>query len=213
MSRALKVAVLSALFAAGLAAATAAPAFAQTVTYNFSGDLIDADVYDSTLYNTDVGNISGTFSINAANNTVPTLAYTVTSAYQLTNPGSFSISGSDVNPSLSNCYYCYGASAGDVVLGASFVPSITAAYTSSIDFIFPISGGVFSTGGFQHSTYLPEFDPNATDGDFYIVGSVSEAVSAAPEPGAWALMIAGVAMVGGMLRYSARSRLRPAPAA
>ena len=35
--------------------------------------------------------------------------------------------------------------------------------------------------------------------------SATASVSAAPEPGTWALMIVGVGLVGGMIRYSRRA--------
>jgi hypothetical protein len=49
----------------------------------------------------------------------------------------------------------------------------------------------------QHYSY-----PDVSDGAFELQGS--PLVSAAPEPSSWALMIAGVAMVGGMMRYRGR---------
>jgi hypothetical protein len=49
MSKAVKVALLSSLCAAGLMAANAAPALAQTVTYDFSGQLIDGDAYSEAV--------------------------------------------------------------------------------------------------------------------------------------------------------------------
>jgi hypothetical protein len=217
MIEAFKVAALSALCALGLAAASAAPALAQTINYTFSGDLIDGDAYDPLLYNTTVGTVSGTFSVDTQTSTVPTLAFTVVSDSSEVPSGSNSIAGySNVVPTYqSTCYFCYGNAVGDVIVSGFGIPSVDSSYTFSLDFIFPPSGGSFSTLGFEQSSIQPNFDPNDTDGEFYVVGTVSEAapVSAAPEPSAWVLMIAGVALAGGMLRYGAGVRRRQAPSA
>jgi len=217
MGNALRVSVISALCAMGLAAASAGPALAQTINYTFSGDLIDGDAYDPALYNTTVGTVSGTFSVDTQTSTVPTLAFTVVSDSSEVPSGSNSIAGyPNVIPTYqSTCSFCYGNAVGDVIISGFGIPSVDSSYTFSIDFIFPPNGGSFSTLGFEQASIQPNFDPNDTDGEFYLVGTVSEAVpvSAAPEPSAWVLMIAGVALAGGMLRYGAGVRRRQAPSA
>ena len=61
---------------------------------------------------------------------------------------------------------------------------------------------VFSTGTFALTSIV---SGNST--------LVISGVSAAPEPSAWMLMIAGVGMVGGMMRYAHRGQRAPSPAA
>jgi hypothetical protein len=217
MNRAIKLAALALLCSLGLATASAAPALAQTINYTFSADLIDGDAYDPALYNTIVGTVSGAFSVDTQTSTVPTLAFTVVSDSSEVPSGSNSIAGypNVITTYQSTCSFCYGNAVGDVIISGFGIPSVDGSYNFSTDFIFPPSGGAFSTLGFEQASIQPNFDPNDTDGEFYLVGTVSEAapVSAAPEPSVWALMFAGVALAGGMLRYGAGVRRRQAPSA
>ncbi len=67
----------------------------------------------------------------------------------------------------------------------------------------PDGGGLFLD---PNSTYVLQYVENGQSEDATGLGNstFASAVSAAPEPSTWALMIAGVAMIGGMLRFGRR---------
>ena len=69
-------------------------------------------------------------------------------------------------------------------------------------------GPVAVSAGEQALTIDGSFTPTAAYSSGSYDGTVEfTAVSAAPEPSTWALMIAGVAMIGAMLRYGRRGGL------
>ena len=76
----------------------------------------------------------------------------------------------------------------------SFTPASTTAFTK-------VNAGNFVASGTSESFRFTATNPSATDS-----GAALDAVtiSAAPEPGVWALMIAGLAMMGGALRLRRR---------
>lgn len=66
-------------------------------------------------------------------------------------------------------------------------------------------GGSTSAPTFQNATYLYDTDqPNGGESLQVTDISAPPPVSAAPEPGTWALMFAGVALLGAMLRFGRR---------
>jgi hypothetical protein len=210
MNTGLKVAFASALCAIGLAAASAAPVLAQTTTYDFSGQLVDSDAYSS-LYDTVLGTISGTFSVNTATGAATALSFTTVSESSQLPSDTYS-EGLNTTAFSTNC--CLStASAGDDQLHEYGVTNPANHDSAELELIFPAGGGVLSTAGFAHSYYGPAFYDGDTNGTPYIVGAVTEVTSAAPEPAAWALMIVGIALVGGMRRYGSGLRRRPALAA
>jgi len=145
-------------------------------------------IYDGT------GTVTGTFDVDATTDVVTAIDLTVTAAggvspVTLTNASQFAYSlysaPSFYNLDSYNAYETFGGAGYGLFLG------------------FDKDGGALASTGFGSSSIYEAF----ASPQYAISGTITEGavtVSAAPEPSAWALMVVGVAGVGGMLRYRRR---------
>ncbi len=161
-----------------LAAATlslAAATAANAGTYDL-GTLVDGVTSTVSTATESAGMNTDMFTFNI------TSPFEVLSTGAFTNSGGFSITEADLK-----LYSSSGTFEGGVDYDPKTQPS------QSID-------ATLATG-----SYYILAKTTATGTGSFTVNATPESVSAAPEPSTWAFMIAGLAMVGGMLRLGRRN--------
>jgi hypothetical protein len=162
-----------------------ATAVLTVVTDGATGTLQESDILDVQAVLTDQ---YGTATINSATGyltyiggnylsaTPTTLSYDVTTGF----------SAFDVGTGTGNLpFFCIGGFCGDPTYANGQRPGLSFNTEGQTE---PTTAAEVFTGNVQIATLAP----------------ASGTISAAPEPSSWALIIAGVAMVGGMMRYRAR---------
>jgi hypothetical protein len=153
--------------------------------------------------------IAGGVAVGASAANAQTIAeYSVTGGYAAFD-GTFDFNTTPLSSSTANTVFFSASN------GTGAYAGMTEFYTSPI-----IAGSVYSfvdvTSYFTNNPISYKLDFNSdlshTTGGLGSIAGVNNPVtislvSSAPEPGAWALMIAGVAMIGAMLRGSRKRGL------
>ena len=71
--------------------------------------------------------------------------------------------------------------------------------------LFGVAGTVLYTGSLSSPTFAPGVFGETNFGEAPDTVTISSAISAAPEPAAWALLVLAVGMIGGVLRVRRRA--------
>jgi hypothetical protein len=163
---------------AGVAGAMAITSAASATAYDFSYLGQDGDTFSGSFSGTQTGDFSGPLNV---------LSY-------VGGPGS--------------CYGdgCYVAGGASVNLTNPMADNFLFINNASSNYFYVIP---WSNGGDNTTAVQGFFDGvpyENYNGEFVATNLVVSAVSAVPEPGTWALMFGGLAVIGGMLRIASRRR-------
>ena len=155
-----------------------------------------------------VTSVASGFDSNKATSSATTFVdnyeFTIGGNYDTTLSGDFDnkLSGSNITSvDLTLFKGIPGASTEIDTTGIDLIPTSKGTYSYFLDDVL--------TPGIDYYLQADVVVP-ARDIGKYSLSAIASPISGVPEPGAWSLMLAGMAMMGGMLRFSRRQGLSAA---